>query len=252
MNILIVEDEKPAAEQLKRLLKRAVPEAFVHGPLQSTAECIVWLKENPAPDLIFLDIQLADGHSFEIFDQIKISSPIIFCTAYDQYALRAFKLNSVDYLLKPVDPAELTRALGKYRQWHRNDSPPLDISSLREALQTPKEFKSRFVIKVGDKLSMVPTGEIDFFFSESKSTFLQTSAGKQYPLDHSLDQLAEMINPAQFYRINRKYLVNLKSIEDVRSYSSSRLKLQLRHCDDHDVLVSRDRTSDFKSWLEGN
>ena len=248
MNLLIVEDEKPAAEQLKRLLKKAAPEAFVHGPLQSVKQSVARLKDNPTPDLIFLDIQLSDGHSFEIFDQLKVKAPVIFCTAYDQYALRAFKLKSIDYLLKPIDPEELETAVQKFNDWQ---SPPsLDIAALRENMQPAANFKSRFVIKIGDKLSVVATSSIDFFFSESKNSFLQTEGGKQYPIDYSLDQLSEILNPSRFFRINRKYFVSLNSIEDVRSYSGSRLKLKLRHSPDTDILVSRDRTSEFKTWLD--
>jgi len=248
MNFLIIEDEKPAAEQLKRLLRKSAAEAFIHGPLQSVAEAVEWLEDNPAPDLVFLDIQLADGHSFEIFDKVELKSPVIFCTAYDQYALKAFKLKSIDYLLKPIDPAELGQALHKFREW---DSPaPVNIESLREAMSAPENYKSRFVIKVGDKLTVVATSDIDFFFSQSKSSFLQTNSGKQYPIDQSLDQLSDMLSPARFFRINRKYLISIDAIKDVRSYSSSRLKLKLRHCNDEDVLVSRDRTSDFKEWLD--
>lgn len=251
MNILIVEDEKPAAEQLMRLLRKELPEAFFHGPLGSVQSSVEWLQKNPAPDLIFLDIQLEDGPSFEIFKETQVKAPIIFCTAYDQYALKAFKLNSIDYLLKPVEPEELERALEKYRQWNQPAENPLDSNTLQQLLHPGKaQHKNRFVIKVGEKLNIVPTEEIDFFVSAGKFTFLQTEQGRQYPIDQSLDRLQEILDPDKFYRISRKYIVSFPAIREVRSYSSSRLKLQLRHSDDQDVMVSRDRTGGFKEWLD--
>ncbi len=252
MNVLIIEDEKPAAEQLMRLLRKELPNAFFHGPLPSVKVSREWLDQNPAPDLIFLDIQLADGPSFEIFNGLKITAPIIFCTAYDQYALKAFQLNSIDYLLKPVEPEELRRALEKFSHWNATDDhQKYDAQILKQLLESRENhYKTRFVIKVGDKLNVIEVPEIDFFVSSGKYTFLQTSSGRQYPVEQSLDRLQEILDPSQFHRINRRYIIRFPAIEEVRSYSTSRLKLQLRNCDDNDVMVSRNRTNGFKEWLD--
>ncbi len=251
MNILIIEDEKPAAAQLTRLILREVPEANILGPLASIRESTSWFAINPKPDLIFLDIHLADGPSFEIFKNTPLSAPIIFCTAFDQYALDAFKLNSIDYLLKPVEPEDLQRALAKYKAQHRQE-PTISKELLMSMLQAPeKKHKNRFVVKVGERLIAVETENIHFFYSAEKATFLQTDEGKNYVLDESLDKLEQLMDPKKFFRISRKYLISYASIKEVRSYSSSRYKLVLKNCTDDDVLVSRDRTSGFKDWLDG-
>lgn len=249
MHALIIEDEKPAAMQLRRLLERHEKELKISGPLASISQSVAWLESNEHPDLIFMDIHLADGSSFEIFKKVKIKTPIIFCTAFDQYALEAFKVNSLDYLLKPIEPEDLNRALAKFKS--RAEPPAFDQKMLVNLLSnTPANYKSRFVVKVGEKLVVVNTDEIDFFFSEDKFTYLQTQLGKQYIIDYSLGQLEEITDPNQFFRISRKYLVKLQAIEEVNSYSSSRLKLKLRNCNDSETLVSRDRTSAFKQWLD--
>jgi DNA-binding LytR/AlgR family response regulator len=250
MRILIIEDEKPAAAQLSRILLKELPDAQIVGPLASIAESKKWFNEEEQPDLIFLDIHLADGPSFEIFKDAALSAPIIFCTAFNQYALEAFKLNSVDYLLKPVEPEDLKRALAKFRKQHKNDglNPELIVKMLQTAGKQP--YKMRFVIKVGERLNVVETKDIHFFHSAEKTTFAQTMQGKSYPLDHSLDKLEHIIDPTDFYRISRKYLVRYEAIEEVRSYSSSRLKLVLKNHREENVLVSRDRTADFKEWLD--
>lgn len=251
MNILIIEDEKPAAAQLSRLLLRELPDANILGPLASIRESTAWLAANPKPDLIFLDIHLADGPSFEIFKDAPLSAPIIFCTAFDQYALDAFKLNSIDYLLKPVEPEDLQRALAKYKAQHQQE-PNISKELILSMLQIPeKKYKNRFVIKVGERLVAIETENVHFFYSAEKATFLQTDEGKKYVLDESLDKLESLMNPKQFFRISRKYLISYASIKETRSYSSSRYKLILQNSDDDDVLVSRDRTNGFKDWLDG-
>lgn len=249
MRTLIIEDEKPAAQQLMRLLKRERPDAVIEGPLSSIEESVNWLSTQAHPDLIFLDIHLADGSSFEIFKRVEVNSPIIFCTAFNQYALEAFKLNSLDYLLKPIEPDELKRALDKFQS--RNSPQTIDTQVLQQLMrQSNSSYKSRFVVKLGEKLVVVNTHEIDFFFSEDKFTYLQTESGKQYIIDHNLGQLEETLDPAVFFRISRKYFVKLSAIVEVHSYSSSRLKLKLRNCDDNETLVSRNRTAAFKQWLD--
>lgn len=253
MRVLIIEDEKPAANNLIRLLRRELPEAEIEGPLGSVEESVSWLRENTHPNLIFLDINLTDGPSFEIFSQVEVNTPIIFCTAYDQYALRAFKLNSIDYLLKPLDPAELKAALEKFGNLQKEPGQnETDLRGLIKDLLNPsKNFRQRFVIKVGDQLKIVKTEEIHLFISVGKDTFLQTSSGRQYPVDESLDKLEPQLATGDFFRINRNYLIRLDAIKEVRTYSNSRLKLELLHSDDQDVLVSRDKTAAFKSWLAG-
>lgn len=249
MRTLIIEDEKPAAQQLMRLLQREIPEAVIEGPLPSIQESVQWLKAQPHPDLIFLDIHLADGSSFEIFKRLTVNSPIIFCTAFDQYALEAFKLNSLDYLLKPIEPDELKRALDKFKS--RSSPQTIDAEILQSVMrEVNRSYKDRFVVKLGEKLVVVNTDAIDFFYSEDKFTYLQTESGKQYIIDYSLGQLEEVLNPAVFFRISRKYLVKLSAIIEVHSYSSSRLKLKLRNCQDTETLVSRNRTTAFKQWLD--
>lgn len=250
MQVLIIEDEIPAAKQLERLLKNALPEAQIHGPLASIEESIAWLDKNPSPDLMFLDIHLADGPSFAIFKDRPIEVPIIFCTAYDQYALEAFKVNSIDYLLKPIDPDELYSAIAKFLKLRQNNL-PLNGELLKELLEPqPKKLKERFVIKRNDKLVMVEVKDIDFFLSSGGTTFLQNKAGEQLIIDPSLDQIEGYLDNKRFYRINRKYLIALDSIADIYSYSSSRLHLTLNNCRDEDIFVSRDKTSDFKAWLD--
>lgn len=251
MNILIIEDEKPAANNLIRLLSKELPEASILGPLVSIAESVKWLNENPHPELILLDINLTDGPSFEIFSQVSVASPVIFCTAYDEYALKAFELNSIDYLLKPVDPADLKRALDKFRKWQGQQETQDLTKLIRDLVNPGKKSRERFVIKVGDQLKIIKTESISFFTSSGKDTFLQNDQGRQYPLDESLDKLEPQLREGEFFRINRNYLIRLEAIANVRSYSNSRLRIELHHCEDNDILVSRDKTAAFKDWLAG-
>lgn len=255
MRILIIEDEKPAADRLIRLLKKHYPEAEFIQNIDSVSSAIHWFQNNPKPDLFFLDIQLADGLSFEIFKQIEVKTPVIFCTAYDQYAIKAFELNSVDYLLKPIDPVDLEKAIEKYKSHYGNKTelnsePSFDFAQLQELLLTQnQDYKERFVVKIGDKIKAIPTKEIAFYYSESKATFAQDFNGKSFLIDYSLDQLLDMLNPKMYYRLNRRYIASFESIEDMRAYSNSRLKLVLKNCADRDILMSREKVSDFKDWL---
>jgi DNA-binding LytR/AlgR family response regulator len=250
MEILIIEDESPAAKRLTQLVSELLPQARIHGHLDSISAAVEWFRTNHPPDLIFCDIQLADGHSFEIFNQIHVTSPIIFTTAYDQYAIKAFKLNSVDYLLKPLDPKELAAAIRKYQQQHIQPSLPLD--QLREML-LPKTttFKSRFLVKFGEKIQSIQVAEIAFFFSEERVTFLQTKEGKRFILDFTMDQVQESLDPKGFFRLNRKYIASFDAIAEIHTYSNSRLKIKLHHCTDNDILVSREKVGELKEWLDG-
>ena len=251
MNILIIEDEKPAADRLIRLLKGHFPDADFHGNLDSVKSSIRWFQENEAPDLIFLDIQLADGLSFEIFKEIETKSPVIFCTAYDQYAIKAFELNSLDYLLKPIDPEELKKSINKFNELNRiEEKPQIDFNALKDLISSQNNYKERFVIKIGDRINAIPTNEIAFFFSENKATYAQINTGKSYLIDYSLDQLTDLLDPKKYYRLNRKYIASFGSINDIRSYSNSRLKIMLKNCSDNDILMSREKVTDFKNWLD--
>lgn len=256
MKTLIIEDEKPAAAQLKRLLDRSAEfEGTIVGPIESIKDAIQHLEEHLDYDLIFMDIHLVDGPSFEIFQSLEPPAPIIFCTAYDQYALEAFKLNSIDYLLKPIEPADLDRALKKFSKWHQSKSQSsLSADVLLSMLAKPqkeKQYKQRFIIKLGDRILSLATTDIAYFYSADKASFVSSLGGKDYPLENSLDQLESILDPKRFFRINRRYLISFESIADMRSYSGSRIKLKLTNCDDPDIMVSRDRTPEFKLWLDG-
>lgn len=249
MNILIIEDEKPAANRLVKLLEKHFPEAEFAGNFDTVTSAVRWFSQNPPPDLIFCDIQLADGISFEIFEQVLVNSPVIFTTAFDQYAIKAFQVNAIDYLLKPIDPEDLAKAVEKFKS--RQVKPPIDLDILKSLLQPEtKKFKSRFLVRFGEKIQSIPAEEIAFFFSEERVTFLQTSAGKKYVLESTLEQLESAVDPAVFFRINRKYLVKVDAVEEVLSYSNSRLKVKLKNSSDTDILISREKVSDFKAWLD--
>ena len=249
MNVLLIEDEKPAAARLRQLIVGILPNAQIFGPLESVALTVEWLKAQPQPDLLFCDIQLADGYSFEIFDQVQVSSPIIFTTAYDQFAIRAFKLNSVDYLLKPIDAMAVEQAILKFKS--QRIPPQTDISWIKDLLSDRPEYKSRFVVKFGEKIQALETEEVAFFFSEEKMTFLQTHKGKKFVLDYTLDQLERLLDPHKFFRINRKYISSFSAIKEIHTFSGSRLKLRLHQCEDNDIFISRDKTAAFKDWLDG-
>lgn len=249
MNILIIEDEKPAANRLSKLLEQHFPGVLPIANLDTVTRAINWFDQNPEPDLIFCDIQLADGISFEIFEKVKLSTPVIFTTAYDQYAIKAFQVNAIDYLLKPIDPVELAKAVEKFKT--RQVKPELDLDLLKSLLQPEKKsFKSRFLVRFGEKIQSISIEETAFFFSEERVTFLQTSEGKKFVLDSTLEQVEAAVDPGFFFRINRKYLCRVDSIEEVLSYSNSRLKIKLKNSSDKDILISREKVAEFKNWLD--
>lgn len=249
MNVLIVEDEALAADRLEKILKEITPEITVLAKLGSIKESVKWLMLNSA-DLIFLDIQLSDGLSFSIFDQVPVQTPVIFTTAYDQYAIKAFQLNSVSYLLKPIRKNELAESLQKYKSLKAAFS--IDFEGLLSAIQGRKsEFRKRFLIQVADKFRKVEIEEIAYFYTTDGIVFLKTFDGFSYPADTSLDNLESTVDPAQFYRINRKYFVSMKSISQMFAWSRSRIKLVLKPLvdDDNETIVSIDRSNEFKKWL---
>ena len=249
MRILIIEDEMPAANRMIRLLQQLFPAGEFLERLDTVSRAVRWFGENSPPDLIFCDIQLADGISFEIFEKVKVTAPVIFTTAFDQYAIKAFQVNAIDYLLKPIDPAELEKAVDKFKS--RQLKPALDIDVLRGLLQLEKKaFKSRFLVRFGEKIQSIAMEEVAFFFSEERVTFLQTKEGKKYVLDATLEQVESQIDPEVFFRINRKYLCRVDAVDEVLTYSNSRLKVKLKNCPDHDILISREKVGEFKEWLD--
>lgn len=253
MNILLIEDEPQALQRLEKLVKTVLPDAIILARLDTVKSSVQWLKTNQPPDLIFMDIQLGDGISFSIFDQVEVKSPVIFTTAFDEYALKAFKVNSIDYLLKPIDEESLRLAVNKFESLTAARSLATDkmMESISLAMQMlSKKYKERFVIKVGEHLKSVEVNEILFFFSLEKTTFAQTRDGRKHILDFTLDQLDELLDPQRYFRINRKYIISVDCIQDMISYTNSRLKLVLKTCDDQDVIVARERVQEFKDWLD--
>ena len=251
MNVIIIEDEKPSARRLQRMLSAMNLETEIM--LHSVEESIQWFHTNKHPDLIFLDIQLSDGLSFEIFESIDIKSAVIFTTAYDEYALQAFKLNSIDYLLKPIDEVELTKAVKKYQdRLPQKQAVTLDFNDIKKLLVNPidREYKKRFSVKVGQHLKLINIEEIECFYSENKGTYLYTSEGRNYLLDTTLELLEQELEPQTFFRISRKYFVNINAIKDMVSYTNSRLQIKLNTFSEDEVIVARERVKDFKEWLE--
>jgi DNA-binding LytR/AlgR family response regulator len=248
MKVVIIEDERLAAEKLASLIEQTDSSLKIIARLESVTESINWLVANEQPDLIFMDIQLDDGISFEIFDAVKIQSPVIFTTAYDQYAIRAFKVNSVDYLLKPIDRKSLELALRKFHQIHSNFGVEEKISKVIEQLSS--SWKNRFFVKIGNHFQSVPVDEITCFFVAERCTFLRIRSGKIFALDYSLEQLQKKVNPNLFFRINRNYMVNIHFITDILSYSTNRLKIKLQEYSNDGLIVSRDKVLEFKQWLD--
>ncbi len=250
MNIIIIEDEKPAARLLQRKVEKLGLQ--VNTLLHSVEESIAWFQNNQHPDLIFLDIQLSDGLSFEIFETIDIKSAVIFTTAYDEYALRAFKLNSIDYLLKPIDEDDLSIAITKFKnQFQKSSVSALDFEAIKKMLVNPidREYKKRFTIKMGQQLKMIQIEDVECFYSENKGTYLHTFDNRDYLLDITLEQLETELDPKEFYRVSRKFIIPLKAIKEIQLYSNSRLKVILPTYKDDEVIVSREKVSDFKEWL---
>ncbi|MFD0860828.1 LytR/AlgR family response regulator transcription factor [Sungkyunkwania multivorans] len=251
MNVIIIEDEKPAARRLSRLLADLNVE--VNEMLHSVEESINWFQHNAHPDLIFLDIQLSDGLSFEIFDAVKVNSAVIFTTAFDEYALQAFKLNSIDYLLKPIDDEELAAAVTKYNGFKpAAQEVQLNFDDIKKLLINPleREYKKRFTVKVGQHLKMIPVDEVECFYSENKGTYAFTAEGRNYLLDTTLENLEGEISPETFFRISRKFYVNINYIKDIIAYTNSRLQIKLQKYNEQEVIVARERVKDFKLWLE--
>ncbi|NQU88149.1 MAG: response regulator transcription factor [Mariniphaga sp.] len=254
MKVLIIEDEQLAAERMVELLQLYDKTIEVTSILDSVKDVVLWLNSNPNPDLIFMDIQLSDGLCFDIFKKTNIESPVIFTTAFQEYAIKAFKVNSVDYLLKPIDFSELKSAIEKFRKHFQAEKgiPVLHediINSVKQMLEKP--HKTRFIIKIGEHLRPVKTEEIHYFFSLDKTTNICTSDAKLYIIDYSLDNLMELIDNDQFFRINRQNIVNRDAISDIVMYSKNRLKIKLITAGQEPLIISRDKVNSFKVWLDG-
>jgi two-component system response regulator LytT len=246
---LIIEDEEPAALRLEKLLKETEPEIEILGKIESVESAVRWLQENKQPDLIMLDIQLADGQCFDIFKKVKVDCFVIFTTAYDEYAIRAFELNSIDYLLKPFDRTKLAVSINKYK--HLSSSKTnFDFHELINAIEHRKlSFKKRFAIPIGTRIKSVETADIAFFYSLEKNTFFGTFEGQEYPVDFSLDRLETLLDPELFFRINRQYLVNYHAIQKIYILSKSRLELDIRGYKEK-MQVSAAKTHPFRLWLD--
>jgi len=251
MRVLIVEDEHLASQKLKQLLLKIDDSIQILDMLESVSATINWISNNPPPDLIFMDIQLDDGVCFEIFNSVEVNTPVIFTTAYDQYAIKAFKVNSVDYLLKPISHDDLTSALKKFNLTYQQAYYQKEKINILYDQLVKKDYKARFFVKVGTHFFSISTEDIACFYIRERSTFIKSKVGKNFDIDFSLDQVQHMVDPDQFFRINRNYIVNLDSITDIISYSTNRLKLKLKNFEHlEDLIVSREKTSDFKQWLD--
>ncbi len=253
MKVLIVEDELPAAKRLSKMIRDLRPRAEVVKTIESVDLAREFFIKEPSPDLAFFDIQLADGLSFDIFENLEIRVPIIFTTAYDQYMLQAFKVNSIDYLLKPIDDEELSFALDKYDRFHAHHSAPVfDKGLLKELIKGVEQppFRKRFLIKVGQQLTYLNCSDIRYFYSDEGIVYAKTDKGKKHMIDYTLDQLDNILDPADYFRINRKIILHVASISRIHPYFNSRLKLELKPATDLEVIVSRDRVSNFKNWLD--
>jgi DNA-binding LytR/AlgR family response regulator len=254
MKTIIIEDEKPAARLLQRKLEKL--KVRVEVMLHSVQEAIEWFSKNEHPDLIFLDIQLSDGLSFELFEKVEIKSAVIFTTAYDEYALRAFKLNSIDYLLKPIDEEELVVSISKFKSHFLKSkeqvfASQMDFEKIKQMFQSSinQKSKKRFTVKIGQHLKVISTDEIECFFSENKGTYIHTFDNRNYLIDSTLEVLEQELEAKDFFRISRKFIISIKAIKEIVVYSNSRLRVVLPTFKDEEVIVSREKVTNFKNWI---
>lgn len=250
MNVVIVEDEKLSAEHLSLLLQRIDKNIQVAQYLDSVKATINAFQKGLSADLLFLDIHLADGNSFEIFTKIEVEIPIIFTTAYDNYAIQAFKQNSIDYLLKPISLKDLTFAIEKFKKQQTSTNKQLIDNITTAYQQLNKQYKTRFLVKMGQSIDTIQTDEIHHFETQESLSFLVTHKGGRYAIDYTLDQLEAILQPKDFFRINRKVIIHIQSIEKVNTYFNSRLSIQSKFLDGEAKIVSRERVNDFKQWLD--
>jgi DNA-binding LytR/AlgR family response regulator len=252
MRILIVEDEELAVKKLLKTLAGTGVAAEIAGTTDSIKSSVEWLQQNAAPDLILMDIELADGQSFEIFNLTEVKSPVIFTTSYDEYALKAFKVNSVDYLLKPVQTEELQAALNKFTKMQSDNKPGINIESLVKELQQKlqhKEYRKRFLVKHAQKLMSIEVDDITYFYSDGRLNFFKTTDNRKFVVDYTMDELEEMLDPENYFRISRSFYVSINSVDKIDDYFGNRLILGLKPALDKEALVSREKVAEFKKWL---
>jgi DNA-binding LytR/AlgR family response regulator len=250
MRILVLEDEEQALQRLTKIIGNVIPEAILTGTAASIEEAVAWFEQHPMPDLIFMDIQLADGTSFQVFNKIKITCPVIFTTAFESYALEAFKVNSVDYLLKPLDEHDVKKAIDKLKLLQNSGPAVIDYAAILNSLKTsPKKYKDRFIIKLGDTIKSLCITDIAYFYTENKSNFICTNEGKRLPIDFTLDQVEEMLNPKNFFRINRQFIIGHHAIDEMKAHSRSRIIVRLSPPYKALTIVAVDRAIDFRNWL---
>jgi two-component system response regulator LytT len=255
MKILVIEDEKLASDRLIKMIKEVEPSAEILDTLVSIRSSVEWLKTHDAPDVVMMDIHLADGPSFEIFAAVQVTSPVIFTTAYDEHALDAFKVNSIDYLLKPIKKEEIERAFEKLRKLSGMHLKQLETFMKQfsgQTKSTSKDYQKRIVIRYGDTIKMVEVSEVAYFYTEDKINYLCTAANIRYPIDYNLDELETMLDPEQFFRINRQFIINITSIDKMLAWSKSRVKVVLKPPTTEDTIVSTERSPNFKDWLTGS
>jgi two-component system LytT family response regulator len=249
MKILIVEDEAAAARRLKKMILDLYPEEQIVNELDSVESSVRWFNNNPSTDLVFMDIQLADGLCFEIFKQVEVTAPVIFVTAYDEYAIRAFEVNAIAYILKPVKATDLEGAMKKLLKTRPKAAP--DYQKLLESIHLPGEYQKRLLIKIGQSIRAVEIADIAYFFTQDKIVTLVNFENRKYPTDYTLDELEELLNPAEFFRINRQFIISSKSIREMYVISKSRVKVIMNPPCEMDTAVSAERSADFKKWLTG-
>lgn len=251
MKIIIVEDEYLAAQKLAKLLRAHDPDIEIAATLDTVAHTVHWLQTQPQPDLLFLDIHLADSNSFDIFRQTNVQCPVIFTTAYDEYALKAFEVNSIAYLLKPITPERLAQALEKYQKLKQTFSAPaFDYQKIAELLHS-NNYKDRFLVKNGPKIKTIPTEDIAYFYAEDGVVFLKTKQNQAFIIDYTLEQLEQLLHPHQFFRANRQFLIAITSIAEVQAYFKGRLHVQLIPATAQPLIISNERAASFKQWIGG-
>jgi DNA-binding LytR/AlgR family response regulator len=251
MKILLIEDEPPAAKQLTKMLLDTNPTITIIDVLDSVEASVKWLRTYPMPDAIFMDIQIADGLSFDIFSEVEITAPVIFTTAFDQYAIKAFKVNAIDYLLKPIDETELATAMYRLTQRQNPMLGNVIFQNILSQIQAPKVYRTRFLVKIGQSLIAIDANEIAYFFSENSVCQLVTHLGKKYIVENTLDELEQLLMPSAFFRNSRKQIIAVQAVSKIHTHFNGRLKLDLVPAFKEDVFVSRERVNDFKTWLGG-
>lgn len=251
MNVVIVEDESLAAEKLERYIQKYNADASIIIKLSSIKEAVGWFQKNIEFDVVFMDVQLTDGLSFEIFNQVTIAKPVIFTTAFDEYAIDAFKVNSIDYLLKPITFTDVSKAMVKLKAMQNLFVNQETINKVKSNL-TELKTKDRFLVRLGNHIHSIKTIDILLFYAEGRTVYLVTKENKKFILDYKLEDLINVLNPSEFFRVNRTFIVSLNGVEDVIVYSSSRLKVTPKVSVEKEIIVSREKVSAFKTWFEGD